>query len=78
MREKIETIIAELVSGSGLTPKEAINQILLLFNVSGNEDQPKENKKESEVVVCGCTHTQACKICAEAKGIDWSIFLAAY
>ena len=48
MREKIEMIIAELVSGSGLTPKEAINQILLLFN----EEIQKENKKESEVVVC--------------------------
>ncbi len=23
--------------------------------------------------VCDCTHTQACKICAESKDIDWSI-----
>lgn len=22
---------------------------------------------------CDCTHTQACKLCANSKGIDWSI-----
>ena len=25
----------------------------------------------SEQLVCDCTHTQACKICAKSKGIDW-------
>lgn len=25
----------------------------------------------SEQLVCDCTHTQACKICASSKDIDW-------
>lgn len=31
------------------------------------------NKSEVDKSVCDCTHTQACKDCAEEKGIDWSI-----
>ena len=31
----------------------------------------KKLLRRSEQLVCDCTHTQACKICAESKGIDW-------
>ena len=47
MRKKIETIIAGLLSGSGTTPKEAIDRILLLFSVSGQFCScPNENGVE--------------------------------
>jgi Zn-dependent M32 family carboxypeptidase len=26
---------------------------------------------QSEQLVCDCTHTQVCKICAKSKDIDW-------
>lgn len=38
------------------------------------EDKPKpEVQTVTKEEVCDCTHTQACKICAESKDIDWSI-----
>jgi len=29
--------------------------------------------KTSDVNKCDCTHTQACKICAKSKDIDWNL-----
>lgn len=35
----------------------------------------KNNLVQADVIksVCCCTHTQACKECADEKGVDWSI-----
>lgn len=37
------------------------------------KDNP--TKKQS---ICTCTHTQACKICAASKDVDWSIIAPAF
>ena len=40
---------------------ETVNEALRLFAVVERIEQ----------LVCDCTHTQACKICAKSKDIDW-------
>lgn len=52
------------------TPISVLKYITVL------EEQSAEQMKIKELK-CDCTHTQACKICADEKGIDWSIIESA-
>ncbi len=61
--EDFEIIVQHDQSGSayGITlSKNAYEQLRQHFVVG-----------RSEQLVCDCTQTQACKICAESKEIDW-------
>ena len=40
----------------------------ILIRLESNLAELKEQEE-----TCDCTHTQACKICAKSKDIDWSI-----
>lgn len=51
MREKIRAILGHHLDGNDKDYENAIDKILRLFNVSGNEANPKENKKDGEVTL---------------------------
>lgn len=52
MRQKIRGILGHHLDGNDKDYEKAIDKILRLFDVSGNEAIQSENKKESEVAVC--------------------------
>ena len=58
--DKIKCVLIDFEQNEK-TLDEVANEILRLFSVV----------RQSEQLVCDCTHTQVCKICAKSKDIDW-------
>ena len=64
-----------LITPKSYGPCESCHKTTVCYDIPHSSINSKKINEDKNVLneVCDCKHTQACKICAKSKGIDWSI-----